>query len=164
MKYLKYLKYVIKHKWFVLLACFRRGLFFQGIIHDWSKFLPCEFIPYANFFYGKYPSISSDEFRIARSLGIFLTTKEEIKNDFNKAWLHHQQVNPHHWQYWILKLDSGETLCLEMPRKYALEMLADWEGAGLAITGKLEYKEWYEKNKGKMSLHENTRKFVEDNL
>jgi hypothetical protein len=24
------------------------------------------------------------------------------KYNFNRAWLHHIHMNPHHWQYWIL--------------------------------------------------------------
>ena len=43
-KYLKYLSYVLRHKWFVMLACFKVKLFWQGITHDLSKFLPDEFI------------------------------------------------------------------------------------------------------------------------
>lgn len=53
MKYIKYLSYVLRHKWFVLLQCLSNGQFWLGIIHDWSKFLPSEFFPYARHFYGK---------------------------------------------------------------------------------------------------------------
>lgn len=49
-KYLKYFNYVFRHKWFVFVECFKFGLLWQGLIHDWSKFLPDEFIAYANFF------------------------------------------------------------------------------------------------------------------
>jgi len=52
MKYLKYLKYILKHKWYVMIECFKNGLIWRGLMHDLSKFLPSEFIPYANFFYG----------------------------------------------------------------------------------------------------------------
>ena len=48
-----------------------------------------------------------------------------------------------------------------MPYKYAVEMVCDWAGAGRAITGKWEYKEWYYKNKEKIILHPETRKDVE---
>jgi len=43
-------------------------------------------------------------------------------------------------------------------------MVADWMGAGRAITGRWETKEWYGKNKGNMLLHPETRKMVEDVL
>lgn len=52
-KYLKYLRYLLRHKWYVGIECFKRGLYWRGIIHDMSKFRPAEFIPYTNFFYGK---------------------------------------------------------------------------------------------------------------
>jgi hypothetical protein len=40
-------------------------------------------------------------------------------------------------------------------------MVADWMGAGRAITGKWEAKAWYEKNKATIILHDGTRKLVE---
>jgi len=56
-KYLQYLSYVLRHKWHVSLECFHHGLYWRGITHDLSKFLPDEFIPYARYFYGSYRSI-----------------------------------------------------------------------------------------------------------
>lgn len=59
MKYWKYLWYVIRHKWYVMLACFgyrkaHTGMIWLGLLHDWSKFLPSEFFPYAEHFYGEW--------------------------------------------------------------------------------------------------------------
>jgi hypothetical protein len=51
-KFFKYLKYVIRHKWYVFLECCNLGIPFRGIFHDLSKFLPDEFFPYMNHFYG----------------------------------------------------------------------------------------------------------------
>lgn len=49
----QYLKYVIRHKWFVFTACRTLGVpWWQSIIHDWTKFLPCEWFPYVRYFYG----------------------------------------------------------------------------------------------------------------
>ena len=50
MKYLAYLKKLLLHKWFVFLECLKMGMPLVGLIHDWSKFLPDEFIPYARYF------------------------------------------------------------------------------------------------------------------
>lgn len=50
---------------------------------------------------------------------------------------------------------------LEMPLWAIREMVADWVGAGRAITGKIEVWSWYEKNRDKIMLHEKTRKEVE---
>jgi hypothetical protein len=40
-------------------------------------------------------------------------------------------------------------------------MVADWWGAGRAITGKWDAQNWYERQKGKIILHEMTRRDVE---
>lgn len=53
-------------------------------------------------------------------------------------------------------------LALEMPDKYILEMVADWAGAGKAITGKWEVKDWYYKNKYNIILNDKTRIRVEN--
>lgn len=161
-KHLKYLRYLARHKWFVLVACFRRGLYWQGIIHDWSKFLPSEWIPYANFFYGFKPT---EEDR-RRSRVIFgydcWPSSEWMRDRFNRAWLAHQHRSPHHWQHWILRNDDGTTFPVEMPHRYVLEMLADWDGAGRAITGKTGGTPvWYAKNRHKMLLHPDTQRFVD---
>ena len=51
--------------------------------HDASKYTSDEYFAYANYFY------PTDEF-----------PKDETA--FDKAWLHHQHNNPHHWQYIFL--------------------------------------------------------------
>lgn len=167
--YWKYLRYLLRHRWFVMLACFREGLYWQGLIHDWSKFLPGEFVPYARYFYGpKLPSIKEshgDHRQMVFFSGMY---SERVEQDFNAAWLAHQHRNPHHWQHWVLREDSGATFALPMPHKYRVEMLCDWQGAGRAIHGRYdatdpygETREWYKKNAGKMLLHDYTRTWVE---
>lgn len=159
-KHLKYLSYIIRHKWFVLIACCRFGIPFRGITHDLSKLLPSEWLPYCRYFYGTYESW--DELRNkAHALGIYPLCKEDVAREFDEAWLFHQHRNPHHWQFWILKKDDGTLLALEMPRKYVFEMLCDWIGAGRAITGRYEVREWWQKNRDKMILHPETRKAVQ---
>lgn len=161
-QYVKYLRYLMRHRWFVMLACFREGLYWQGLIHDWSKFLPSEFLPYARYFYGPQPDINQpDDYW-------YFHDKAKHAEPFNIAWLAHQHRNPHHWQHWVLREDSGKTFALEMPHRYCVEMLCDWQGAGRAINGLYnaadpyaETREWYETNADKMLLHENTRRFVE---
>lgn len=48
--YLKYFLYILNHKLNVLIECWKEGLYIQGIVHDWSKFSPAEFFPYAKNF------------------------------------------------------------------------------------------------------------------
>lgn len=57
--------------------------------------------------------------------------------------------------------DANRYRALPMPERYAREMVADWIGAGRAITGKLEVAEWYRNNSGNVVLHPETRRFVE---
>jgi len=161
MKHFLYLKYLIRHKWYVAKACFRHGLYWRGLKHDWSKLLPCEWLPYAESFYG---SRSTYLRKLAKETTLSWSAQTElakVKDAFDRAWLHHQHWNSHHWQHWVLREDSGATKILEIPAKDAIEMYCDWEGAGLAITGKKDVASWYEKNRDKMLLHPNTRALVE---
>ncbi|MBU1621842.1 MAG: hypothetical protein KJ604_20490, partial [Gammaproteobacteria bacterium] len=143
------------------------GIPFRGIVHDWSKFLPSEWGPYAEYFYGG-PHIKWSEVGVYGKTYHFelcwKTCQEGAKESFNFSWLYHQHRNPHHWQYWVLREDDGNTFALPMPLKYRLELLADWHGAGIAITGKRNTREWYEKNKDKMLLHPETRAWIEATL
>ena len=150
--YLKYLSYVLRHKWFVFLSCCRMGIPWQGIIHDISKFYPWQWFPYVHAFYGKKPNPRDNS-------GYYDAAK--IGNDpFLIAWLDHIHRNKHHWQWWVLQHDDGGKSVFDMPLKYRREMLADWIGAGRA-QGKPDTKAWYEANKDKMQLHPETRKWIE---
>lgn len=158
MQHWKYLNYLLRHKWFVFVAGLRtKAPLWRLLIHDWSKFMPSEWIPYARFFYGKYPSWDEVKFQCPGYNG---PTKESIEETFDRAWLHHQHLNAHHWQHWVLRNDDGSTKPLCMPERFVREMVADWAGAGRAITGKWEVREWYSKNSHKIVLHDFTRRRV----
>jgi hypothetical protein len=156
------------------------GILWLGIIHDLSKFLPSEFVAYArNFYGGEYPT----EYDIATG-GYNGSTKfssEYIKRSFDYAWNDHQKRNKHHWQYYVFREDDPETkswaewvllanintcFCtLPMPDRYRREMLADWRGAGRAITGKDNTSQWYtERRDGRILLHTETRQWIEQEL
>jgi hypothetical protein len=146
-RHLNYGKYVIRHKWYVFLACLRlRVPFLIAILHDWDKFLPDEWLPYARTFYG---ADGSKQYKPTPA--------------FDTAWNAHQKRNKHHWQYWMLTFDKGNTELLDMPDVYRREMLADWMGAGKAL-GKPKVWEWYAVNKDKMRLHAETRAWIERQL
>lgn len=141
--HLKYASYVARHKWFVFVAGRRTGApLWRLLIHDWSKLTPAEWFPYVRSFYGgeRTPAV-----RLA----------------FDAAWLHHQHRNPHHWQHWLLRKDDGDTRALAMPPALVREMVADWMGAGRAITGRWEVATWFEANEAKIALHPATRVHVE---
>lgn len=156
MKYLKYLWYIIRHKWFVFVECGRKGLWWLGLVHDLSKLLPSEFFPYARYFYGSYPSLD-DVHGDARNR-MFGKYQEEIDGEFDFAWLLHQKRNKHHWQWWILQEDEGGVKILQIHEKYHNEMICDWHGAGMAQGHGGDIFEWWNANNRKMQLHPETRK------
>lgn len=149
-KYLEYISYLVRHKWFVAIECFRLKLYWLGIVHDWSKILPDEFFPYARHDWAS----ERDETGYYKA-GF---TSDEA---FDYAWLLHQKRNKHHWQWWILPEDNDRIRLLEMPEKYVKEMICDWRGAGRAQHNPTSCWKWYQHNKNKMQLHPETRKLVE---
>lgn len=149
-RYLAYLIYVLRHKWFVVVECVKLGIPLRGIMHDMDKFNPNEFIPYANFFYNKDGSKRQIRDKIAN-------------DDFDFAWFLHQKKNKHHWQWWIIPKDSFGESILEMDDASIKEMVADWRGAGRA-QGTAGAVKWYLENKDKLRLHWKTRKRVENIL
>jgi len=154
-RYLAYLRYVLKHKWFVFLECCKLGIPRLGIIHDWSKFLPSEFLPYARHFHN--PDGSHKE--VHNKTGYYKPTNTgDAVFDF--AWFLHLKRNRHHWQWWVFPEDESGVKILPMPYHYRREMLADWCGAGRA-QGTPDTAAWYTENGHKLQLHPDTRKWVE---
>lgn len=115
--------------------------------HDRSKNGPHEYEAYDNYFYGNNQSYA-------------------VKQEFQKAWLHHIHRNPHHWQHWVLTNDDPEegTVCLEMPYHYIIEMICDWWSFSWAKDDLTEIFGWYDDHQERMMLAENTRNTVEDIL
>ncbi|QFT89123.1 hypothetical protein FIU87_10735 [Bacillus sp. THAF10] len=135
----KYFLYILDHKLNVLIECWKEGLYIQGIIHDWSKFSPKEFFPYAKKFFYDGEKSADDELK------------------WRYAWLHHQHKNKHHWEYWVV--DSNNNQALPMPRKYLIEMVCDWRSFS---------RKWGRKVKdstldltNKIVLHPDTKKELE---
>lgn len=156
--YWEYLKYIIKHKFFVFVECCKLGIPWLGIIHDWSKFTPKEFFPYANHFFGK----GSKGIKTGRDSTGYYRPGDTGKQAFDLAWFYHQKRNKHHWQWWVEVEDYGNK-AVKMPIKYRKEMLADWRGAGRA-QGTPDTKAWYDKNSHRLILEKETRKWIEERL
>jgi hypothetical protein len=148
-KFFKYLWYLLRHKWYVLIECFKHRLFIEGIIHDISKFLPDEFFPYMNYFYG---AVKTPE------------EKDKTKKKFNVAWLKHQHRNKHHWQYWILKNDQKGWEAIEIPERNLQELVCDWVGAGKAIHGKNDVIKWYEENSRNFIIESDSLEYLKSIL
>lgn len=109
-------------------------------------------VPYANFFYGKE--------KLRNSTGYYKPTDTGNKA-FDFAWLLHQKINKHHWQWWVLPEDEGGVKVLEMEERYVKEMICDWWGASTTQGYKGANLSWYNDNKDKMQLHPKTRAYVE---
>lgn len=150
--HLRYLKYVLRHKYYVYQGCRVLGVSrWQALIHDWHKFTPGEWMPYVRFFYGPKPPTMNEKGYIHK------TGQDEA---FDRAWLSHQHRGKHHWQHWLLRQGDGQLKALEMPAMFAAEMVADWYGAGSA-QGKPDIQAWYDANKDNIQLHPRTRNLVE---
>ena len=144
MIYLKFLKSLLFHKWFVFLAGLKIGVSpWKLIIHDWHKFHPLEFPKYAKNFYGDYTSSPND--------------REQVSLEYAYAWLHHENLAPHHWGHWIPRTGKFAGKPFEMPEKYVREMVADWMGASKTYTGSWDMYEYLESSLPTFRLHSGTR-------
>jgi hypothetical protein len=136
-KHWDYLLYVLRHKYYVFIACRRLGVpLWQSLVHDWTKFTPTEWGPYVRRDFSKPPEL-----------------------EWERAWEHHWRNNKHHPHVW----SNGRPAPLPMPEVYAREMVADWWGAGMA-RGMPNVWAWYEKQKSATALHPETRLLVEQLL
>jgi len=152
----KYIFYLIKHKWFAMIECFKVGLIFRGIFHDTSKFFPDEFFPYAHHFY--------NGIKTGRNKSGYYKPTNTGDKAFDYAWFLHTKRNNHHWQYWVVPEETGTFIPIEMNYKSIKEMICDWKAAGRAQHSKLTTLEWYKINKNNLVLNKNTRKILEEIL
>jgi hypothetical protein len=158
--------YVARHKWYVLLAGLRRGVNpWQLIVHDLSKFRPDEWRPYAEWFYGANGGPWAPLLRDPSE-----AWREEAavrQRAFQRAFLAHLHRNPHHQQHYVLPSQGDKPpVVFEIPERYVREMLADWDGAGRAISGVVDCRDWYvrETLAGRILLHPATRDRVDQLL
>lgn len=111
--------------------------------HDMSKSDNEEYEAYDDYFYGD--------------------KTDEVKQEFNKAWLCHIHRNPHHWQHWILNNDDPDEgeLILDMPYNFIIDMICDWWSFSFKQDKLYEIFKWYEEHKRYIKLSDNTRSLVE---
>lgn len=148
-----HLKTILIHKYWVFYYGCKLGIPIRAFFHDFSKFHPIEFFESVKYYQGgKSSPINA------------------VKADkgYSLAWQHHKGRNPHHYEYWTDRYDTG-TIPIKMPFKYVVEMIADYLGAARAYMGKdftLEKElEWW-KNKLEINpiIHEETSKFITNYL
>lgn len=143
-RYAAYLWYVARHKWFVLVAGWRLGIWpWRLLWHDLSKLRLSELVPYAREFYderGRATKRHTEEFDVAVGL--------------------HVRRNPHHWGYWCSvaggSLEYPDVRVHPMPDRYLWEMVADWYAAARAKKGRWAAWDWFQKRRGDMIFHEDT--------
>ena len=146
-KFFKHLNKILTHKRWVAHYCFMCGLYWQGIMHDMSKFSPTEFWESVKYYQGTRSPIDA--------------CKED--KGYSMAWFHHRGRNKHHWEFWMDDFEKG-SIPKKMPFKYALEMICDYLGAGRAYAGKgftmeTEYN-WWLKKKTTAKMHADTFAFA----
>ena len=103
---LKHLRRILRHKFWVAYYCFQLGLYKQGILHDLSKFGWYEFSRSVKFYNDDTSPLN----------------KEKEILGYSRSYLHHRGRNPHHYEYWVTKLDTGG-VPVKMPKEYALELV-----------------------------------------
>lgn len=155
-----YFLYVCRHRFLVFLECCYLGIPLQGVVHDLSKFGPGEWLP--THIHG-----GRERQTTLLTVSTWRTWVQRLKVSgspgFNLSWLHHQNSNPHHWSYWVLYKDTGHMTVIPMPRRYVLEMVADWRAVRREVGG-LSTKEWFQCNRGLMVMHPETIVEVEELL
>lgn len=138
-KYIKHFLLVCKHKWYVGVECFKHGLYWQGIVHDLSKFSSTEFFTSARYFQGNRSPIGM----------------EKLELGYSYAWINHKNKNKHHWEYWT-DFKDGKVIAAPMPTRYVMEMVCDMIGATKAYGGK-SVLDYYNANKANWHLHPVTK-------
>ncbi len=108
----RHLRTITKHRQLVFQHCRRCGLFWQGLVHDLSKYSPAEFWVGARYYQGdRSPNDAERKAKGASS-----------------SWMHHKGRNKHHYEYWT-DYNMGEKepkyCAVPMPNKYIIEMFCD---------------------------------------
>ena len=97
--------------------------------HDISKYSPEEYGPYGRHF-------CPDE------------AGKEAEGEFEKAWRHHYESNPHHWEHWVK--DGKAT---PMPLQYVVEMVCDEMAFGFIKGDLRDILNFQMEHRKEMNLH-----------
>ncbi len=142
--WLKLIKRILTHKYYVAKYCFQIGLYWQGITHDLSKFSFTEFSRAIKYWDDNISSLANER----KILG------------YSQTFLHHRGRNPHHYEYWIHSLDDGGVPA-RMPKKYVLELICDYLAAAKTYRAdpRREYT-WWAKQQSHMKIHKETKDYI----
>ena len=147
---IKHLKIIRNHRKFVRKACFKAGLYWQGLTHDLSKYSIAEML-ICKYYSGK----RSPHQNAREGLG------------YSPSWIHHYHTNKHHFQYWWDEDEEGKIIPMKMPFKYVIESFCDMLGASKSYNPDdwgpdLLLCYWDQKCKGKRIMHEKATALVEE--
>ena len=142
----QHFKTITKHRWMVRNGCFRVGLYWQGLVHDLSKYSYTEFHAGAQYYQG------------TRSPN----TAEREQKGYSEAWMHHKGRNRHHYEYWTdMSPVTRNYEAIPMPRKYLVEMVMDrraackvYQGDAYTDSAALVY---FERSREKTLMHPKTQ-------
>ena len=147
---IKHFVTITKHRHKVIGHCRRAGIFWQGLLHDLSKYSPAEFFRGAKYYQGNQsPNV-----------------QERKEHGYSAAWLHHKGRNRHHFEYWTdYHPAERRILPVKMPLRYVIEMFCDrvaaskiYRGAAYTDRDPLEY---FAHGKAMRTIHPETSDFLE---
>ena len=141
---------VNKHRFKVFIHATKAGIFFQGLVHDLSKYHPTELFVGVKYYQGtRSPNDAERE--------LF---------GMSTAWIHHKGRNKHHFEYWNdLDMKDHVYKSVKMPIKYVKEMFCDRVAASKIYQGK-NYNEahpyeYFMRAKAKRFIHPETSDLLE---
>ena len=157
-KVLKHFCTITNHKRLVMKSCFKVGLYWQGLVHDMSKYSPTEFIVGCKYYQGTRSPNNA----------------EREERGYSSAWLHHKGRNKHHLEYWIdygipqknqTTIGKSAMIGMKMPLKYVVEMFLDRIAASKNYQ-KEQYSDlsplaYYEQGKEYHIMHPDTERMLE---
>ena len=150
MKSWKHFITITRHRWLVRAGCFKVGLYWQGLVHDLSKYAPTEFRIGARYFQGNRSPNAA----------------ERQEKGYSTAWMHHKGRNRHHYEYWTdMNPQTKVYESVQMPRKYLAEQIMDRRAACVVYQGK-DYTDasayiYFMKSRERELMHPENRKQLE---
>ena len=144
---------ITRHRHAVIRHCARAGIFWQGLLHDLSKYTPIEFSSGTRYYVG---TRSPNEI-------------EREEKGYSKAWMHHKGRNRHHFEYWTdYNPKAKRIMPVKMPARYVAEMFCDrvaaskiYQGERYVNTHPLEY---FLRGKPNRVIHPETSDMLEQLL
>lgn len=134
----------------VMKYCFLAGIFWQGLLHDLSKYNLQEFAVGSKYYQGNRSP----------------NDKERELFGYSKAWLHHKGRNKHHFEYWSEFCPKVKKIvAIDMPDKYIKEMFCDRLAASKIYKKDKFTPEclltFFNREREFITMHENTQRKLE---